>query len=111
MKIAAAVVLVVLAAGCSTGSGTGHELDGLCKFASPALTNGAAARQMAADIQAAIPATTPANPRDLKIKTAAFKLMVSAGSAVPTGQEDQAANDLSLEVAVKAQADLATACA
>ena len=111
MKIALAGVLLATMVGCSSGSGTGHEMDGLCRFASPPLTSGTAARQMAAEIQAALPAGFPPKARNLKIKTAALKLMVAAGSAVPTSQEDQASTDLSLDTAVRAQIDLATACA
>lgn len=110
MKILAAVLLAFTVAACGSGGGTGHELDGLCRFASPALTNGAAARQMAADIQGALPHNYPNKARNLKIRVAVLKLMVAAGTAVPTSAEDQAP-DLALVAAVKAQGDLATACA
>jgi hypothetical protein len=80
----------------------------MCRFANPPLTTGAQARQMAADIQQALPVGAVHDPRNLVISKAVLKLMTAAGS-VSSADEGQA--DPALVQAVQAQAELAAACA
>lgn len=102
-------VLLIGASACS-GSSTGAKApDPLCRFATASLTSAAEARQMGADLKAALGPGVPVKVSNLAVTKAATALELAADQVVPSG--DPSTPDPGLSAAVQAQASLATACA
>ena len=75
------IAMAASVAGCGLRGG-GHELDGLCKFASRPLTTDAEARELSAEIRAAMPQAFPNRSRNRAIAEAAGALMVLTAGGV-----------------------------